>query len=124
MFSGIPQVSGFVKAGRLKLLAVSTPTRTRVMPDTPAVSETLPGFDCSTWYGLLVPTGTPRTIVAKINADMNQALAQPEVIQRLLGQRVEVATGTPADLQQQISAELKRWSTVIKNARIVVDAPL
>jgi tripartite-type tricarboxylate transporter receptor subunit TctC len=121
MFSGIPQVSGFVKAGRLKLIAVATPTRTRVMPDAPAIAETLPGFDCSTWYGLLVPARTPAAIVTKINADMNKALAQPDVIQRLLDQGVETATGTPRELQQLMSAELKRWSTVIKNAGITVD---
>jgi tripartite-type tricarboxylate transporter receptor subunit TctC len=124
MFSGIPQVSGFVKAGRLKLLAVSTPSRTKLLPDTPAVSETLPGFDCHTWYGLMVPTGTSKAIIAKINTDMNKALAQPDVIQRMLSQGVEVVTGTPADLQQQIDAEFKRWSAVIKNAGIVVDGPL
>lgn len=95
MISGIPQVSGFVKSGRLKLIAAATPTRTRVMPDAPAIAETLPGFDCSTWYGLLALAGTPRAIVTKINADMNKALAQPDVIQRLLDQGVEVATGTP-----------------------------
>ena len=121
MFSGIPQVSGFVKAGRLKLIAVATPTRTRVMPDAPAIAETLPGFDCSTWYGLLAPAHTPTAIVTRINADMNKALAQPDVIQRLLDQGVETATGTPRELQQLMSAELKRWSTVIKNAGITVD---
>ncbi len=122
MFSGIPQVSGFLKAGRLKLLAVSTPARTPLMPGTPAVSETLPGFDCSTWYGLLAPAGTPRSIITKINADMNKALAQPDAIQRLLDQGVETATGTPQDLQQLMIAELKRWSTVIKNAGITAEA--
>jgi len=123
MFTGIPQISGFVKAGRLKLIAIATPTRSRVMPDAPAVAETLPGFDCSTWYGLLLPTGTPAAIVTKINADMNKVLAQPDVIQRLLDQGVEVATGTPQELQQVMAAELKRWSAVIKNAGIIVDAP-
>ncbi len=93
------------------------------MPDAPAVAETLPGFDCSTWYGLLVPTGTPAAIVTKINADMNKVLAQPDIIQRLLDQGVEVATGTPQDLRQVMSAEFKRWSAVIKNAGIVIDAP-
>jgi tripartite-type tricarboxylate transporter receptor subunit TctC len=123
MFTGIPQISGFVKSGRLKLIAIATPTRSRVMPDAPAIAETLPGFDCSTWYGLLAPAGTPAAIVTKINADMNKVLAQPEVIQRFLDQGVEVASGTPQELQQVMAAELKRWSTVIKDAGITVDAP-
>ena len=121
MFSGIPQISAFTRNGRLKVIAVATPARTRVMPDMPAIAESIPGFNCTTWYGILVPTGTPRSIVLKVNAEMVKALARPEVIQRLLDQGVETAPSTPEAMRELMVAEIERWRTVIKNAGITTD---
>ena len=122
MFSAIPQVLPHVKSGRLRAVAVGHPTRTRAAPDLPAVAETLPGFNNTTWYGLLAPARTPRDIVLRINADLNKVLAQPEFAQRILIQGVEAATSTPEALGEMIRAEEARWRKVIKSAGIVGEA--
>lgn len=118
MFSGTPQVAAFVKAGRLRAIATSTPKPNRVVPDLPTVAETFTGFDCNTWYGLLVPAGTPAAIVTRINTELNRALADAGVVQRLLSQGVEATPGTPAAFRQLIEAETARWSKVIKSAGV------
>ena len=122
LFSGTPQVSSFVKAGRLRVIAVATQKPTRVAPEFAPIADTYPGFDCNTWYGLLVPAGTPAAIVAKLNAELNRALAEPGVIQRLLDQGVEATPGTPAAFRELIIAETARWRTVIRNAGITAEA--
>jgi tripartite-type tricarboxylate transporter receptor subunit TctC len=86
MFSAVPQVLPHVKIGRLRAIAVGHPTRTRAAPDLPPVAETLPGFNNTTWYGLLAPARIPHEIVVRINADLNKMLAQPEFAQRILFQ--------------------------------------
>ena len=119
MFSAIPQTLPHVKTGRLKAIAVGHPTRTRALPDLPAVAETLPGFSNTTVYGLLAPAGTPRAIVAKINAEMNKALNNPEFAQRLLIQGgVEAVTSTPEGMAEVIRSETARWRMVIQSAGI------
>ena len=122
LFSGTPQVSSMVKAGRLRVIAVGTPKPTRVAPEFPPIAETFPGFDCNTWYGLVVPTGTPPAIVAKLNAELNRVLANPSVIQRLLDQGVEATPGTPSALRELIISETERWRKVIKSAGITAEA--
>ena len=122
MFSAIPQVLPHVKTGRLRAIAVGHPTRTRAAPDLPAVAETLPGFNNTTWYGVMAPARTPRDIVTRINADLNKVLSQPEFAQRVLIQGVEAATSTPEGLGELMRAEAERWRTVIKRAGIATDA--
>ena len=122
MFSAIPQVLPHVKSGRLRAIAVGHPTRTRAAPDLPTVAETLPGFNNTTWYGLLAPARTPRNIVARINADLGKVLGQPEIVQRMLSQGVEAASSTPEALGEMIRAETERWRNVIKSAGIAVEA--
>ena len=122
LFSGTPQVSAFVKAGRLRVIAVATPQQSRVAPEFPPIADTYPGFDCNTWYGLLVPAGTPAVIVTRFNTEVNRALADPGVIQRLIEQGVEATPGTPAAFRQLIESETARWSKVIKTAGITADA--
>src|SRR3954469_16395825 len=74
IFSGTPQVSSFVKAGRLRVIAVATQKPTRVAPEFPPIAETFAGFDCNTWYGLVAPAGTPPAIVEKVNSELNRVL--------------------------------------------------
>jgi tripartite-type tricarboxylate transporter receptor subunit TctC len=118
MFSAIPQTLSHVKTGRLKAIAIGHPVRLRSLPDIPAVAETLPGFNNTTWYGLLAPAGTSRTIVAKVNADMNRILVVPEFVERLLQQGTVAATSTPEALHELIRTEGARWSKIIKDAGI------
>jgi tripartite-type tricarboxylate transporter receptor subunit TctC len=122
LFSGTPQVSSFVKAGRLRVIAVATTKPTRVAPEFPPLADTYPGFDCNTWYGLLAPARTPPAIIAKFNAELNRVLTDAGVIQRLLDQGVEATPGTPASFRELIAAETERWRTVIKSAGITPDA--
>ena len=122
LFSGTPQVSSFVKAGRLRVIAVATTKPTRVAPEFPPLADTYPGFDCNTWYGLLAPARTPPAIVNKFNAELNRVLTDAGVIQRLLDQGVEATPGSPAAFRDLIAAETERWRTVIKSAGITPDA--
>jgi tripartite-type tricarboxylate transporter receptor subunit TctC len=109
-----------LKAGKLKALAVSSPTRLRDMPNVPTVAESgIPGFDVRTWAGLFAPKGTPKDIVAKLNATVQQALARPEVKTRL----EEVVGGdaqgsTPEEMKAMVAREAARWTDVIKKANI------
>ena len=122
MFSGTPQFSAFVKAGRLRVIAAATPKRTRVGPEFPTIAETFPGFDANTWYGLLAPTGTPPAALNRFNNALNRTLADAGVIQRLLDQGVEATPGAPAAFRQLINAETERWRKVIKSAGITAEA--
>src|SRR3954468_10122419 len=122
IFSGTPQVSSFVKAGRLRVIAVATTRPTRVAPEFPPIADTYPGFDCNTWYGLLAPAHTSAAIVVKFNSELNRALADAGVIQRLLDQGVEATPGTAAAFGELIAAETARWRTVIKTAGITPEA--
>jgi len=122
LFSGLPQVSAFIKSGRLRAIAVGTQKPTRVAPEYPPIAETLPGFDCNTWFGLLAPARTPAAIIAKLNSEMNRALTDPAVVQRLLGQGVEATPGSPAGFRKLIVEETARWRKVIKSAGITAEA--
>ncbi|MDB5811205.1 MAG: hypothetical protein JWN94_3327 [Betaproteobacteria bacterium] len=121
-FSGVPQILPHVKAGRVKLIAIGHPTRIKSLPDVPPVADTLPGFNNTSWYGVLAPVGTPPAIVNRINAVMNKVLADPEFGQRLILQGVEPVTSTPEGLHDMIAKELARWRKVIKDAGITVDS--
>ena len=121
-FSGVPQILPHVKAGRVKIIAIGHPTRIRSLPDTPTVADTLPGFNNTSWYGLLAPVGTPPAIINRINADMNKVLNNPDFGQRLLLQGVEPVTSTPQGMRDMIANELARWRKVIKEAGISVES--
>jgi tripartite-type tricarboxylate transporter receptor subunit TctC len=122
MLSAIPQAIPHVKSGRLRALATGHPTRTRAAPDLPAIAETLPGFNNTTWYGLLAPARTPRAIIMRVNADLTKVLAQPELAQRMLSQGIEAASSTPEVLAEMMRAETERWRKVIKAAGISPEA--
>jgi tripartite-type tricarboxylate transporter receptor subunit TctC len=122
MLTAIPQALPHVKSGRLRALATGHPSRTRAAPDLPPIAETLPGFNNTTWYGLLAPSRTPRAIIQRINADLGKILAQPELAQRMPSQGIEAASSTPEGPGQMIRAETERWRKVIKGAGITVEA--
>jgi tripartite-type tricarboxylate transporter receptor subunit TctC len=121
MLTAIPQALPHVKSGRLRALATGHPSRTRAAPDLAPIAETLPGFNNTTWYGLLAPARTPREIVARVNADLNKIVAQPELAQRMLSQGIEAASSTPEALGEMIRTETERWRKVIKGAGIVAE---
>jgi tripartite-type tricarboxylate transporter receptor subunit TctC len=122
MFNSIPPVLPLVRAGKLKAIAVGTAQRSRAVPDIPTVAESgVPGFDSATWFGLFAPTGTPKSIVAKLSAQVAGILSQSDVAQRLAAQGSDPRGGTPEQLAQYMREESARWSKVIKSAAIKVD---
>ena len=118
MFSAIPQVQGHVKSGRLRTLGVGHGTRTRVAPDVPAIADTLPGFNNTSFYGLLAPARTPKAIVDQLNAEIRNVLMKPEARERLAGSGVDVVAGTPREFADNIARDISILGKVIRSAGI------
>jgi tripartite-type tricarboxylate transporter receptor subunit TctC len=118
MFDNLGVSLAMVNAGKLKLLAVASTARLPALPDVPTIAETLPGFQAVAWYGIVAPPGTPKAIVDKINADVNEALAQPEVKDRLKNLSAEVFGGSVDKTANYMREEVGRWGDVIKAADI------
>lgn len=119
MFITIPPALPHAKAGKLRVLAVSSAKRSPTLPDVPTVAESgTPGFDFNEWQAILAPRGTPRDVVARLNDETNKALAQPDVKERMSGLGAQVVGGTPEQLTAHIAAELARWGAVIKKSGI------
>ncbi len=122
MFDNLPSALALIKAGKLRALAVTSTTRAAAIPDVPTVAESgLPGFEASSWFGILAPAGTPAPIVAKINADVAKWLASAEGKEKLLSQGANAAGGTPEDFAKHIQAETVKWAKVVKESGAKVD---
>ena len=118
-FTGAPAVLPLVKSGRLRALAVSSSQRLPIAPDVPTVAESgYPGFEADQWYGLVAPAGTPQALVARLNAEVNKALATPDVAQQLAVEGAMAAPGTPAAFGELIRREITRWAAVVKAGNI------
>lgn len=118
-FLSTTTVSGQVKAGKLKALAVMSPKRFPAAPDIPSITEAgFPGMESSVWFGLFAPAGTPKAIVDKINRDVVASLSTPEARDALLAQGAEPTPTTPQEFDAFLKAEIKKWGRVIKQAGI------
>jgi tripartite-type tricarboxylate transporter receptor subunit TctC len=118
--STIPSSIEYIKAGRLRPLAVTTATRLQILPDIPAVGEFLPGFEASGWNGIGAPGNTPAEIIDKLNKEINAALADPRTKARLTDLGVTVLVGSSADFGKLIADETEKWAKVIRAANIKV----
>ena len=108
-----------IEAGRVRALAVSGPKRLAAAPEIPTVAEAgLPGYDVTGWLGIVAPRGVPAPIVARLNAELNRIMHEPEMVARLESQGAEVVTGTPAEFQAYIRGEIARWSRITREAGI------
>ena len=107
-----------IRAGKLRALAVTTTTRSEMLPDVPTVGEFVPGYEASGWYGIGSPKNTPSGIVDKLNNEINMALADPKMKSRLADLGGTVLAGSPADFGKLIAAETEKWAKVIKSAGI------
>jgi tripartite-type tricarboxylate transporter receptor subunit TctC len=115
MFGGISAINPHARTGKLRVLAVSTAQRSPALPDVPTVAEGgIAGFGTSTWNSLVVPRGTPKAVVARLNTETVSALNQPEVRDRLRTQGIDTEPGTPAQLAAQIKSERARFQQLIK----------
>ena len=122
MFDNLPPSLPQIKAGRLRALAVTSATRAPALPDVPTVAESgLPGFEASSWFGLLAPAGTPPAIIAKINAEVATWLASPEGKEKLASIGANAAGGSPDDFARHIQAETAKWAKVVKESGAKVD---
>ena len=109
----------FLKSGQLKAIATTGSERVAALPDTPTVAESgFPGYEVSTWYSILAPTGTPADVIDRLNHELLRVVALPEVRERLVSIGMVPETSTPQQLANNIRAEVARWGPIIKAAGI------
>src|SRR5262249_8625948 len=111
----------YIRAGKLRALAVTTATRSDALPDIPTVGEFVPGYEASTWYGVCAPKATPAEIVEKLNKEVNAGLADPKIKARLLDLGGGVLALSPVDFGKFIADESEKWAKVVKFAGIKAD---
>jgi tripartite-type tricarboxylate transporter receptor subunit TctC len=124
MFDNLPSSMALIKSGKLKALAVTTAQRSAALPDVPTVAETggdLKGFEASSWFGLLAPTGTPADIINRVQQESAKALGTPALKERLQSQGAVPSGMTPAEFTAFIAAETKKWAQVVKASGAKVD---
>jgi tripartite-type tricarboxylate transporter receptor subunit TctC len=107
-----------IKAGRLRALAITNPTRSSLLPDIPTISETVPGFEVIHWYGIWGPKGMPEPIVARWNTEVARVLRTDEMKTRTKSEGLEPAGGPPAEFGETIRRDVEKWRKVIREARI------
>jgi tripartite-type tricarboxylate transporter receptor subunit TctC len=118
MFATMPSSIGYVRAGKVHPLAVTTATRSEALPDVPTVSEFVPGYEASIWFGIGAPKNTPAEIVDKLNKEINAGLADPNIKARLVDLGGVALPGSPADFGKLIADETEKWGKVIRAANI------
>ena len=121
MFGTIVPTLSHVQTGRLRLIAVTSAKRSPVVPDTPTVAETLPGFEATSWQGIAAPAGTPRQVIEKLQVVIARALRTPEVREHLLRQGAEPVGGTPDEFAAYLRKETDKWARVVRTAGIKPD---
>jgi tripartite-type tricarboxylate transporter receptor subunit TctC len=115
IITGVPPTLNFVKTGKLRALAVATSKRLALLPDLPTIAEAgVPGYEATQWYGVLTPAGTPKPIVAKLNAEMAKAIKGPDVREKLAADAAEPVGNSPDEFGAFIKKEIARWAPVVK----------
>ncbi|MFM8864805.1 MAG: Bug family tripartite tricarboxylate transporter substrate binding protein [Limnohabitans sp.] len=121
LFDSLPTGLPHVKEGRLRALGVTSAKRTPLAPDLPPISDVLPGYESTTWFGLFGPKGLPPEVVTRINMAANQVLKDPEVVDRLTRLGIEPVGGTPAQFNAMLTSELAKWKKIITERKITLD---
>jgi tripartite-type tricarboxylate transporter receptor subunit TctC len=114
MFATMPSSIEYIRAGKLRALAVTTATRSAALPDIPTVDDFVPGYEASTWYGVGVAKNTPAEVIDKLNKEINAALADPKIKARLADLGGTALPGTPADFGKLVAEETEKWAKVVK----------
>lgn len=117
-YPSLSSVGEMIKAGKLRALGISSSRRSPVAPDIPTIAETVHGFQAGIWTGVVVPTGVPKHIIAKLNGEIIKVLSTPEVKIKLSKMGVDVDTGTPEEFDAFIDAEIKKWGQVLKHGNL------
>ena len=120
-FDSIPSSLPHLKNGRIRALGVASSQRSPALPDVPTIGESLKGFEADNWFGLMMPAGTPREIIMKVNAEVLKILVSQEVKDRLLAQGGVAAGGTPEQLAERIKADIAKWGKVARTAGIKIE---
>ena len=121
MFDNLGVSLALVKGGQLKLIAVGTAKRMTALPDVPTIAETLPGFASAAWFAVVAPPKTPAPIVARISADIAEAIRQPDIRKRFDDLSADPVGGTPAETASFMREEVERWNNVIKAAKVKLE---
>jgi len=116
VMTGLPNLLPLMKSGRIKILAVTDSARSPVAPNIPTIGETVGGYAFRNWFGLVVPTKTPKALVAKLNVDINKAIADPEARKRLLDQGFAIIGGTPEEFAAVIRQDTIKFKDAITRA--------
>jgi tripartite-type tricarboxylate transporter receptor subunit TctC len=121
IFDNLPSSVGHIKSGKVRALAVTSEAREPSMPQLPTVAETVPGYEATAWFGIGMPKGTPREVIDKVNAEVNRALADPKMRERLAELGGKPIGGTPEDFGKVIAAETAKWEKVVISSGAKVD---
>ncbi len=122
MFSPLVPVLPHIKAGRLRPLGVTSTTRSRLLPDLPTINESgVPGYKFVSWYAIVAPAATPKPVIARLNAELNQVMQAAEVRDRVQGEDMDITRRTPREFDALRSAMLTQWSKVIRQTGIQAD---
>jgi tripartite-type tricarboxylate transporter receptor subunit TctC len=116
ILTGVPPQMSFVKAGRLRPLAVATAKRLSMFPDVPTIGETVKGYEATQWYGVLAPAAVPKEHIARLNAVLVKALQSPETKAQLATEAAEPVGNSPEEFGRFIKSEIARWGPVVKQA--------
>jgi len=121
MFDNMPSSIEFIRSGKLRALGVTTAKRSAQLPNVPTVAETVPGYEASAWFGMGAPKGTPPDVIAKLNREINTALADPKMKARLAELGGDPIAGTPADFWKIHTYETEKWAKVVKSSGAKVE---
>ncbi len=120
-FDNLPSSAAHIRGGRIRALAVTSAAREPSMPELPTVGETVPGYEATAWFGIGMPKGAPREAIEKVNAEVNRALADPKMRERLAELGGRPIAGTPEDFGKVIAAETEKWAKVVASSGATVD---
>ena len=121
LFDSLPTGLPHVKEGRLRALGVTSAKRSPLVPDLPPISDVLPGYESSTWFGLFGPKGLPADVVTRVNTAANQVLKDPEVVDKLKSLGIEPVGGSPAQFAAMLGTELAKWKKIIQDRKITLE---
>jgi tripartite-type tricarboxylate transporter receptor subunit TctC len=121
MFDNMPSALPMAKEGKIRALAQTTAKRSAAAPDVPTVAETVPGFEATTWFAVFAPAGTPRDVVARVNAELKRVFALPDVRSKLETLGLEPWISTPEELAKFQADEITKWAKVVKESGAKAD---